>query len=220
MKVFCTTRYRGRNRYDARNIQSEELVRKILNACSALKYVFILLESGGGDHLSNGQDDIAKQSLTLLRPPFRDQLVSTREHKASSLVGIRSLTPARRPLTSRCVPRNVARFHETETRNVTRPIPSLNALIRFDPSLAILFVEWNNFVRLMRPRRNVLALEIIYIMCRVLIYVHLNDIDKKWGKGKPENSNLFEICFYSYLKRNVKLLITSVVKEFLKIFKN
>lgn len=114
---------------------------KILNACSALKYVFILLESGGGDHLSNGQDDIAKQSLTLLRPPFRDQLVSTREHKASSLVGIRSLTPARRPLTSRCVPRNVARFHETETRNVTRPIPSLNALIRFDPSLAILFAE-------------------------------------------------------------------------------
>lgn len=108
----------GRNRYNARNIQSKKFVKKIPNTCSSLKYVFILLESEGG-HLSNGQDDIAKQSLTLLRPPFRDQLVSTREHKASSLVGIRSLTPARRPLTSRCVPRNVARFHETETRNVT-----------------------------------------------------------------------------------------------------
>lgn len=83
--------------------------------------IYIIRVRGG--HLSNGQDDIAKQSLTLLRPPFRDQLVSTREHKTSSLVGIRSLTPARRPLTSRCVPRNVSRFHETETRNCYQYLP-------------------------------------------------------------------------------------------------
>lgn len=97
--------------------------------------IYIIRVRGG--HLSNGQDDIAKQSLTLLRPPFRDQLVSTREHKASSLVGIRSLTPARRPLTSRCVPRNVARFHETETRNVTNTfLERINTFRSFprDPS--------------------------------------------------------------------------------------
>lgn len=121
--ILYTTRYLGRE-IDVmeRNIQSEKLVKKIPNTCSEICIYIIINTSEGGGHLSNGQDDIAKQSLTLLRPPFRDQLVSTREHKASSLVGIRSLTPARRPLTSRCVPRNVARFHETETRNVTRPI--------------------------------------------------------------------------------------------------
>lgn len=136
MKVFCTIRYRGEKWTQREGYSIQGIREKIPSTCSALKYVFILLESGEG-HLSNGQDDIAKQSLTLLRPPFRDQLVSTREHKASSLVGIRSLTPARRPLTSRCVPRNVARFHETETRNVTNTfLERINTFRSFprDPS--------------------------------------------------------------------------------------
>lgn len=73
-------------------------------------------------------------------------------------------TPAYEPLCSskrRTVPWN------RNSERYTRPIPSLNALIRFDPSLAILF-EWNNFVWLMRPRRIVLAL---WFMCIWIILI-------------------------------------------------